>query len=78
MPLVHEVDLVALVGNNKEEAALLGGRESIGNNVELDSHEGNVVASCDVGHAHGYLLELGNSDDAVIAVEIVALGASAA
>lgn len=78
MPLVHEVDLVALVGNNKEEAALLSGRKSIGNDVESDSHEGNVAPSCDVGHAHRYFLELSDSDDAVKAVEIKALGAGAA
>lgn len=78
LPLVHEVDLVSLVGNDKEEAALLGGRKAIRNNVESDSHEGNIIPSCDVGHSESNLLELSDSDDAVKSVEVEALSTCAA
>ena len=78
LPLVHIADHISLVGNNKEEAALLGGRKSIRNNVKLDSHKGNVIPSCDVGHTEGHFLELSNSDNAIVSVEVVALSAGAA
>lgn len=78
LPLVHEVDLVSLVGNDKEEAALLGGGKAIRNNVKSDSHEGNIIPSCNVSHSEGNLLELSNSDNAVKSVEVEALSTSAA
>lgn len=78
LPLVHEVDLVSLVGNDKEEAALLGGGKTIRNDVESNSHEGNIIPPCNVGHSESNLLELSNSDDAVKSVEVEALSTSAA
>lgn len=78
LPLVHEVDLVSLVGDDKEEAALLGGGKSIRNDVESNSHEGNIIPPCDVGHTERDLLELSNSDDTVKSIEVESLSTSAA
>lgn len=48
LPLVDKTDFVSAVGHHQEEGVLLAGGQTVGDDVEADSDEGNILTSANV------------------------------